>query len=144
MLLQLQDRIKELVQADPYFAGVEVITQRQGDLVKQVVEAVGKLSFMVVVSMSSGEASEDSAPEALLDERLDVEIFQNPLLDGQSNTRNLVEATEKVITAVHMQPFRAAGRGTQRFWLVSHQAFYDAGGPSSSRLTFKINLLLKP
>lgn len=47
--IDLQEKAAELVQADPYFAGIEVLTERKGDLTQKLNTALQTLGLSVVV-----------------------------------------------------------------------------------------------
>lgn len=48
-LSQLQANVVERLQADPYWTGVEIITEKKGDLITDIETTVAQLGFCVVV-----------------------------------------------------------------------------------------------
>lgn len=49
-LLIVQDTVAALLGADPYFSGVDVITEKKGDIENRLRAALGKLGLCVVVT----------------------------------------------------------------------------------------------
>lgn len=116
MLLELQDRLRALIEGQPYFAGITVITERKGDVLTEIEQALAKLQFSVVVATAEGEAQdggEGSRP--VWDLRLNVSLIQSVLLDDQAETRNVIVGLEAAIAAIQNQPVNVEGLGPRRF-----------------------------
>lgn len=129
MLLELQDRLKTLIEADGYFAGICVITERRGDINTLIATALSKIKFAVVVATAAGE-SDSNQDEAVWTERLQIAVFQMPVTDDERETRNAVVAIEKIIQAVHGQPVEVDSEGPDVFTCLSHQPGENTGMPS--------------
>ena len=126
MLLELQDRLKALLEAEPYFAGVTIITERKGDILSEIERELGKLQFSVVVATAEGEAQEGGeGPRPVWDLRLNVSLIQAVRLDEQAESRNVIQGLEAAMGALQNQPVNELGRGPGRLAVTRFEAIPD-------------------
>jgi hypothetical protein len=120
MLIALQTRLKTLIEADAYFTGVSVITEAAADIQTELDTALAKLSFAIIVSTAEGR-SQDTAREGLIfQETLLISVIQSPITDPSAATRNVLDAVEHIIAAVHWKPISVTAGEPSRFRVTAH------------------------
>jgi hypothetical protein len=122
MLLTIQDRLKTLIEGDPYFAGVSVLTNRDGDIEAAYQQAIAKLSFCVVVAVPSGEISDRAPIGPSFRHLVEVSVCQSVLTDSQAESRNVADGIERVTLAVHGQSVALVQYPQAKFRALSHSA----------------------
>lgn len=128
-LLAIQDRIAELIEAAPLFAGkIEVVTQRKGDIQSAIAERLQRLGFGVTVVLGGGER-ENETPGAYRERtEFTISVVENPTLNKSG--LNAVAAVEAIIEALDNQPQDAAlpeGVSTRRaLFITGHRPVGDA------------------
>lgn len=126
MLLELQDRLADLISEDPYFTGVPVLTERQGDLANMAERELAQLGAVVVIAVAEGEhAGTEPVAGRSFTEQLVVEIGHMPVA-GANTTFNAVLATEKAIIKLHGAPL-LGGPGPLKWRVVRHSSQPEPG-----------------
>jgi hypothetical protein len=118
MILELQTRLKTLIEADAYFATVEVLTEAKGDITWQISKALAGLGFKVTVATAKGVNPSPDAQRVKMDERLIVTVIENPILNKTG--KNAVAGMEELIRIFH-----GASAGLQagdKFVVHGHEA----------------------
>lgn len=129
-ILDLQTRVKAILEADAAFAGVDILTESKGDLESELTRALERLGFGVVVTSSEGQNKDPRQRAPFFDETLTVALFLVPTLDGGQH--NMPDAVEAAILALHHSPVGTgptAALSPRRFEVVRH---YDVESPKGS------------
>lgn len=118
MIGQLQARLKALLEADPAFAGITVLTDERPDLVNQIAQELGKRGFVVVIGFAVGTlAGKADSPKPILTERFQIQFIQHRL----DKARDPLALAEEAMRILHRQPVQAGGLGPQRFFVEGHR-----------------------
>ena len=116
MILVLQERLKTLIDADTWFAGVKVLTEKYGDLENRIEREVARASRCIIIRTAEGQLQDESRL-AHFKERLIVDIVK-----PASGDWNLVTALEHAVLAIHQQPVVANGQNNRQFSVTSHRS----------------------
>lgn len=139
MILELQDRIAQLLQSE--WAGVTILTDRRPDLVNAIAQEIGKKGLLVVITAAEGTVSApERAPAPLLTETLRILIYQHRL----ATQRNAIEMAEEAMRKLHFQPVQAQGLGPMRLTVAGHRVDYLEDGLRAVEVTVRANIHLQP
>ena len=116
MILVLQERLKTLIEADTWFAGIEVLTEKYGDLGNRIDREVARASRCIIIRTAEGQLQDESRL-ASYTERLILDIVK-----PASGDWNLVTALERAVLAIHHQPVVANGYNNRQFAVTSHRS----------------------
>ncbi|MFA5265207.1 MAG: hypothetical protein WC378_15400, partial [Opitutaceae bacterium] len=131
----LQQRIVDLLAADPYFTGLDatkqLLTEQVGDLEYVVENALLPLGFGVVITTAAGKPIENDYEALLMLEDLNVSITHNPTLDTAHDALDALCAASKALQGkcVYAVPGLGAPRPYDFFKVTGHQRRFD--GPPS-------------
>ena len=125
-LLDIQDRIKTLLEADAYFAGASIITEHVGTLETEIAKAVARTGFYVAIRNSGGELRSPELNLNIFRERFEVTIAQNPLTDASRATRNVQDGMVVAAKALIGQEVSVGDK--RRMHVLRHAGAYTDKG----------------
>ena len=104
LLSEIQDEAARLLAADERLSGVDILTERLGDLENQIAIRVGKIGLAIVVITPDAQVRGGSAPGPLLNPiNIVVEVAELPAVNRGPRGRNLpaADAAETVAAVLH-------------------------------------------
>ncbi|MBI4024847.1 MAG: hypothetical protein HY360_07675 [Verrucomicrobia bacterium] len=88
-LTELQDAIAATLAARPEFAGVQIFTEKIGDIASEIEIAVGKIGICIVILTPSAGVQYPNVPGPLLDPvRIVVAIFEDVIINRSPTGTN--------------------------------------------------------
>lgn len=148
MLSILQNRIKSLLEADPWFADVTVLTHRQGDIASEIDQGVGSLGLLTVVLLPTGERDpQDRESRMRLRQDIAVSFIENPTTNASDH--HAEDALAPAMLALNDQ-WNGLGSATNerakgnRLYVQSYQLMPDDSGLILYNLFLSTHILITP
>ncbi len=120
MLIELQNRLKALVQEEPLLAGRPILVEDKGNLVSDVETALETQSLAVVIAAASGEAKDGSLQKRTAwRESLEIVIHRG-LIDGADvpSTAAVLDALRGRLNGAKVDPLKPVG---ESFTVTRHE-----------------------
>lgn len=125
-ILDIQDQIQTLLEAEAYFSGVAVISERVGTLETTIAKAIQTHGFYISIRNAGGEQRAPEMGIGMMREVFEVTLAQNPITDASRATRNVVDGVVVAMTALLRQK---PGAGEDNaFRVTRHQGAYTDKG----------------
>jgi hypothetical protein len=123
-LRDVQESVAAVLTADPYFAGIPIITERKGDVLNQIEINLGKLGLCVVIETITGKPEHGAIGSYSLDLNVGITVTENVLINqGATGTKKPASEVVAMILCL-LNPNRASVPAwAERFALVN-----DMGG----------------
>lgn len=67
LLTSLQESVLQIMQSDPYYARVKLLTEQLGDIRNQIQQALNKLGICALITTPSGDVKYPNAPGPMFD-----------------------------------------------------------------------------
>lgn len=121
----VQERAAALVQADPYFAGIEVLAERRGDVNQKIQAALQKLGLCVIVMTPSFRIQAKVRTRTIIRVRVVVECSEIVLTNSSASgtQKPTLSAAWAAALALRGQDNGAAGEGEDARLLTLQQTF---------------------
>lgn len=141
----IQARIKTIL--DPHFpealpSGVTVLTTKPADIQNQILAAIGKLGYIILISTPGGRDDGSTATRLVLKQTYRISLVQSALYKGR---RILDDDVLIAAGAIHGEPLEAGGNGPLMFAAPVHQLDATAPGLNIQHIDVEIkNVVPKP
>jgi hypothetical protein len=123
-LKDIQDEVKNVLTAHSYFTGVEIITERKGDILNEIERNLGKLGICVVVETITGKPEYGAIGSYSLDLNVGITVTENVLINqGATGTRKPASEMVAMIMCL-LNPNRPGVPA----WVEQFSLVNDAGG----------------
>ncbi|MBS0632015.1 MAG: hypothetical protein JSS11_08890 [Verrucomicrobia bacterium] len=149
-LADLQNRLRDLVAAEPLLAGRPVLIEDKQNLISAIETALAETSLCVVIAPVSGQAKVSTQPQAssvlprraAVGEILEISLFRG-LIDA-ADVPSTVAVLDALRARLHGAPLTAdqSYRGT--FAFVSHNLRDQEDGTYVRVLTFAATVTISP
>lgn len=119
-LRDIQESIAAVLTAHAYFTGIDVITERKGDILNMIDAAIGKLGICVVVETITGKPEHGSIGSYSLDLNVGITVTENVLINqGATGTRKPASEMVAMILCLLNPNRTAVPAWVERFSLVN-------------------------
>lgn len=137
-LAALQERLRDLVAAEPLLADRPILLEDKGNLVYEVEDALATQALAVVISPAKGAARPtQSATQAHSEEHIDVIVYRGPLAEAEAPST--VALRDALLPRLHGAFVAPAGPGVgRRFSYVGHELRDLGDGAYARALTFRV------
>lgn len=132
-LEQLQNDVRDYIQAHAWFAGLPVVVEAAGDLEQELEQALNELGLSLVVATPTSHRS-DPGNRAYLTVELVVAIAETPLTNQTGKTT--IQALDRLIPHLHRAPL---GEGKPLSFL-RHET-EDIPGMAALRVHFEVGIV---
>lgn len=140
-ILDIQDQIKSLLEAESYFAGVEIISERVGTLETSLQKAIQTHGFYIAIRNSGGEQRSPDLGIGMMREVFEVTLAQNPITDASKATRNVVDGVVVAMTALLRQKPEVGADNP--FRVTRHQGAYTDKGLAIQVFEVQVDIQLE-
>jgi hypothetical protein len=83
-LRDVQDSIKAVLTAQPWFAGIDIITEQKGDVLNRIDIALGKLGLCIVIETLTGKPEAMGSGAYTLELSVGITITENVIINQGS------------------------------------------------------------
>jgi hypothetical protein len=137
-LALIQDKLVDLIKADSYFDGIEVLSEKVGDLENKIEQSLAKLNVAVIVLPPVAEMIDSKSDRVSLIARLSVAVVENVLLN--SSGKRALEIASKVMTVAHGKNNGIGpARSSSSEFHLSDQALDPVPSPNSQLVAYNVN-----